>query len=81
MLILTGFNFVFYCNVFSFSLSLSFNLAVLYVCTTFVVNKRIHYKTDIRFVVAKGRCYRNQLILEHFGRRQNRPPSLVALAF
>jgi len=34
----------FYCNdFFSLSLSLSFNLAVLYVCTTFVVNKRIHY--------------------------------------
>jgi len=27
---------------FSLSLSLSFNLAVLYACTTFVVNKRIH---------------------------------------
>jgi len=25
------------------------------------------YKTDISFVEPKGRCYGNQLILEHFG--------------
>jgi len=37
-------------------------------------------KTVINVAVPEGRYYGNQLILEHFGRRQNRPPSLVALA-
>jgi len=37
------------------------------------------YKTDTSFAVAKGRCYGDQLIFDHFGRRQNQSPSLIVL--